>query len=140
MVGGQNVPIENTCDGANETPPVTIEGVPPDVEELVLVVEDPDAPTEFPFVHWLVYGIGPDTTVVTDGDATLTYGLTDAGTESWFGPCPPAGEFHTYRWRLLGLSTASGLEPGLDGRIVEDAITGSVVVDALVISSYSRAE
>lgn len=140
VVGGQNVPVEHTCDGDNEVPPVTIEGVPDDVEELALVVDDPDAPTDDPFVHWVVYGIGPDTTTVTDGDASLSYGTNDAGTDTWFGPCPPPADgLHTYRWKLYGLSSALDLEPGLDGRAVEEAIAAAVVTDALLISSYERA-
>ena len=140
VTGGSNVPVEFTCDGANETPAVTIEGVPSGVEELALVVDDPDAPTDSPFVHWLVYGIGPETTVVTDGDAALTYGVNDAGTEAWFGPCPPPGDgLHTYRWKLFGLSSAMELEPGLDGRSLEDAIADAVKTDSLLIAGYERA-
>ncbi len=140
VTGGSNVPVEFTCDGANETPAVTIEGVPSGVEELALVVDDPDAPTDSPFVHWLVYGIGPETTVVTDGDAALTYGANDAGTEAWFGPCPPPDDgLHAYRWKLFGLSSAMDLEPGLDGRALEDAIADAVTTDSLLIASYARA-
>ena len=140
VTGGSNVPIEFTCDGANETPAVTIEGVPPNVEELALIVDDPDAPTDSPFVHWAVYGIGIDTATVTDGDASLTYGVNDAGTEAWFGPCPPPGDgLHTYRWKLFGLSAAMALEAGLDGRALEAAIADTVVTDSLLIASYERA-
>ena len=118
---------------------MTIEGVPPNVEELALLVDDPDAPTESPFVHWVVYGIGVGTSTISDGDASLTYGFNDAGTAAWFGPCPPPGDgLHTYRWKLFGLSTALALEPGLDGRALEDAIAETVVTEALLIASYER--
>lgn len=140
VTGGSNVPVEFTCDGANETPAVTIESVPESIEELALIVDDPDAPTASPFVHWVVYGIGPDTTVVDDGDTGLTYGLNDAGTDAWFGPCPPPDDgLHTYRWRLVGLSAPTGLEPGADGRALEAAIADTVVADSLLIASYERA-
>ncbi|MFA9565448.1 MAG: YbhB/YbcL family Raf kinase inhibitor-like protein [Acidimicrobiales bacterium] len=140
LTGGSNVPVDFTCDGANETPAVTIEGVPSGVEELALVVDDPDAPTDSPFVHWAVYGIGTDTSTVTDGDASLTYGVNDAGTDAWSGPCPPPGDgLHTYRWKLFGLSAATDLEPGLDGRALEAAIADTIVTDSLLIASYERA-
>ena len=140
VTGGGNIPIEFTCDGANETPAVTIEGVPPDVEELALIVDDPDAPTDSPFVHWVVYGIDPATSTVTDGDGALSYGVNDAGTDAWFGPCPPPGDgLHTYRWKLFGLSAGTDLEPGLDGRAVEEAIADTVVTEGLLIASYERA-
>ena len=140
VASGGTVPIDYTCDGANDTPTVTIDEVPTDVEELALVVDDPDAPTVSPFVHWVVYGIGADSTEVTDGDAALLYGVTDAGTESWFGPCPPPGDGpHTYQWRLFGLSSTQDLEPGLGGRDLEEAIAAAVVTEAVLTASYERA-
>ncbi len=140
VTGGSTVPVEFTCDGANETPVVTIESVPDGVEELALIVDDPDAPTASPFVHWVVYGIGPETTAVAGDDADLTYGANDAGTEEWFGPCPPPDDgLHTYRWRLVGLAAPADLEPGLDGRALEAAIADAVVAESLLIASYERA-
>ncbi len=139
VTGGSNVPTEYTCDGANEVPTVNIEGVPASVEELAIIVDDPDA-GDSPFVHWAVYGISPETAAVTDGDGSLTYGMTDGRTESWFGPCPPPDDgLHTYRWKLFGLSAALGLESGLDGRALEAAIADSVAAEALLIASYERA-
>ncbi len=140
VTGGGSVPIEFTCDGANETPAVTIGSVPDAVVELALIVDDPDAPTDSPFVHWVVYGIGPDTSTITDGDTSLTYGLNDVGTNAWFGPCPPPDDgLHSYRWNLIGLSAAMELEAGLDGRAVEAAIADTIVTDSLLIAGYERA-
>lgn len=66
--------------------------------------------------------------------------MRPCGHAVWFGPCPPLGDgLHTYRWKLFGLSSALGLEPGLDGRALEDAIAEIVVTDALLIASYERA-
>ena len=142
---------EETPDPADEADPeaeepsapvafrFTVEGVPPTVAELVLIVDDPDAPTESPFVHWLVYGIDPSTTEVTDGDPALTYGTTDANLQSWFGPCPPPGDgLHAYIWRLFGVSAPLDLEPGLDARSVEAAIDGLIVAESTLIASYER--
>jgi len=140
VASGGTVPIEYTCDGANDTPTLTIDEVPTDVEELALVVDDPDAPTESPFVHWVVYGISADAAGIADGDGSLRFGVTDAGTESWFGPCPPPGDGpHTYQWRLFGLSSTQDLEPGLDGRDLEESIAGAVATEAILTASYERA-
>src|SRR5436305_906508 len=38
-------------------PHLRFDDIPGGAAELALVVEDPDAPTPMPFVHWLVYGI-----------------------------------------------------------------------------------
>ena len=41
-----------------------------------LVVDDPDVPTEAPFVHWVVDGISPQTSAIDDGDPSFTWGRT----------------------------------------------------------------
>ncbi len=53
--GGQ-IPSEYTCDGADISPPLSWSGVPPGTKSLVLVVEDPDAPSGV-FRHWAVFDI-----------------------------------------------------------------------------------
>ncbi|MFB6176900.1 MAG: YbhB/YbcL family Raf kinase inhibitor-like protein, partial [Halobaculum sp.] len=43
------------------SPPLEIDGVPSGTERLALVVDDPDAPTAEPFVHWLLWNVLPGT-------------------------------------------------------------------------------
>ena len=134
-------PVELTCDGANDGPTVVLTGTPEEAVELVLIVDDPDAPTADPFVHWVVYGVAAESTEISDGMAGFSYGANDVGTEAWFGPCPPPGDGpHTYQWRLLALDAPADLEAGLDGRGVEAAVEGSVIATAEFTASYERAE
>lgn len=53
--GGQ-IPTEYTCDGADISPPLSWSGVPPGTRSLILVVEDPDAPSRV-FRYWAGYDI-----------------------------------------------------------------------------------
>lgn len=139
---GGAIPVEFTCDSDDEAAPtVTIEVVPDGVLQFAMIVDDPDAPTTDPFVHWVVYGISGASGGFSDGDPALTYGVNDAGTDEWFGPCPPEGDGpHDYVFTLYGLDQELTLEPGLDARQLSDAIGDSIVAEGVVTASYERAE
>ena len=47
------IPKRYTADGDDLSPPLHIGGIPSDTAELALIVDDPDAPTASPWVHWV---------------------------------------------------------------------------------------
>src|SRR5690606_8331005 len=50
----------------NVSPPLTWSGVP-DVGAWALIAEDPDAPRELPFVHWLIWNLPAESTALPPG-------------------------------------------------------------------------
>src|ERR1700681_983007 len=60
------IPQQFTCSGANQSPPLSWNGVAPGTKSLALLMEDPDAPSGT-FVHWVVYDIPPDSTGFRQG-------------------------------------------------------------------------
>src|SRR5262249_21919799 len=55
---GGMIPRGFTCDGAGGSPPLEWSGVPQTAKELVLIVEDPDAPMGT-YSHWVVVNLPP---------------------------------------------------------------------------------
>ncbi|MDB1086377.1 YbhB/YbcL family Raf kinase inhibitor-like protein [Streptomyces sp. ACA25] len=121
------IPGRYARDGDNVSPPLAWSGVPDAAQELLLLCEDPDAPSGT-FVHWLVTGIAPDSTGVPAGETPpggteWTNGFGDLG---WGGPRPPAGDpAHRYFFRLYALAgppslperpTADDVHAAVDGR------------------------
>ena len=79
---------------------------------LALILDDPDAPGGR-FVHWLAWGIGPDTGGLAEGEAAPLEGRNDFGTVGYRGPCPPRGHGrHRYRFRLHAVGEDLRLAPG----------------------------
>ena len=54
FASGRPIPRRHTGDGEDLSPPLTWTGVPFSARELTLVVDDPDAPTSEPWVHWVI--------------------------------------------------------------------------------------
>ena len=135
---GGAIPPRFTCDGTDEPPVVTVEGVPEGSQQLAFLTEDPDAPTGT-FVHWVVYGIAPDVGEFSDGRTDLTYGLNDVQLLDWFGPCPPEGDGpHDYTFTLFALDQQLDLEPGLDGRQLRTAIEPATLGETSLVATYER--
>jgi Raf kinase inhibitor-like YbhB/YbcL family protein len=96
---GGPIDVRFTCNGEDRSPLLVWSAPPEGSVELALLVTDDDAEG---FVHWAVAGIAPSSGENGEG-AQITgalEGVNDFGRPGWGGPCPPAGEPHTYRFRL----------------------------------------
>ncbi|MDQ6793962.1 MAG: YbhB/YbcL family Raf kinase inhibitor-like protein, partial [Chloroflexota bacterium] len=84
---GGAIPRNFSCDGANVSPALEWEGVPDGAAALALIVDDPDAPTEEPWVHWVIYNIPPTPDGLAEGvprDANLpSLGGAVQGVNTW---------------------------------------------------------
>jgi Raf kinase inhibitor-like YbhB/YbcL family protein len=142
--GGQ-IPSEYTCDGADISPPLTWSGVPDGARSLVLVVEDPDAPSGV-FYHWgafdiptsphgLAAGYGPNRPASGFREARNGFGAADYG-----GPCPPQGRrLHHYHFRLFAITRPTlDLTPSASAADVLKAAEPYAIQRAELTATYQR--
>ena len=85
----KRIPKKYSCDGKDINPPLTIEGTPKEAKTLVLIVDDPDAPSGT-FDHWIVWNIPAATSKIGENTIPGKEGLNSARQPSYMGPCPPA--------------------------------------------------
>jgi len=109
----QEIPIPYTCLGANISPPLQFEDIPPNTKSFVLLIEDIDA-KPIPWRHWHVFNIPVTTTTVQAGEVPEggVEGLCNNHTFGYEGPCPKYFQgIHRYRFRLYAISMLLALPP-----------------------------
>jgi Raf kinase inhibitor-like YbhB/YbcL family protein len=134
---GANVPSKFSCDGANTSPPLQIADVPPEAKSLVLIAEDPDAPSG-PFTHWIVWNISPQTTSIAEGTTPKGgQGANDFGKSGYGGPCPPSGT-HRYYFKIFALDRELDLPSGAKRGQLDAAMKSHVIAQGELMGRYSR--
>ena len=140
FANGEPIPIRYTADGGGTEPPLRWSGVPQGAESLALIVEDPDAPTPLPFVHWLFYAIPPSARSI---DAARAGGALEGRNSmfrtGWVGCAPPKGDrAHRYFFQLFALGRSLDLGPGTGRSALLRAMSGNVSSCATLIGTYRR--
>lgn len=142
------IPQRFTCDGEDVSPQLNVTDTPSEAETLALIVDDPDAPREEPWVHWLIWDLPAAADQISEGYPPsgdgkafdqAAQGTNDFGNVEYGGPCPPPdhGE-HRYRFTVFALDTTLGLETGANRTQLEDAMDGHVIEQDRYVGVYER--
>lgn len=141
---GQPIPAAYTCDDRDVSPPLQWRNLPPGVKSLALVCDDPDAPMGT-WVHWVIYGISPDTTGLPEGiparetlPSGARQGINDFGRIGYGGPCPPPGRPHRYFFRLYALDTELDLKAEPKKQDLLRAMQGHILAEGQLMGTYKR--
>ena len=139
---GSRIPVRYSAEGANISPPLRWSNVPSTARELVLVMEDPDAPMMQPFVHWIVSGMKPEMRELPEGSTGLKVaaeGLNGRSEEGYVGPIPPPGHGpHRYHFELFALDQRLSLAEPADRESLMKAMAGHVVAYGDLVGTYER--
>lgn len=145
---GQTIPAKYTGEGADVSPDLTWSGAPGGTAEFALIVDDPDAPSAEPWVHWVIYKIPAAAAGLKEGipraEAVNDPAGALQGKNSWNavgyrGPLPPPGHgTHHYHFKLYALDQALQVSAGLTKAKLLDATRGHVIAQGELIGTYSR--
>ncbi|MFP4105179.1 MAG: YbhB/YbcL family Raf kinase inhibitor-like protein [Phycisphaerae bacterium] len=143
---GSRIPMKYTGEGEDLSPPLSWDEQPQGTQELVLIVDDPDAPDKT-WVHWVAYGISPERSSLAEGvssvkqeeDAPFPEGKNSWPNQGYQGPMPPPGHgTHRYYFKLYALDKRLNLDPGLTKEQLLKEIAGHIIGQAELMGTYSR--
>jgi Raf kinase inhibitor-like YbhB/YbcL family protein len=144
FVEAGHIPARYTADGKNESPPLLWAKAPSAALSLALLVEDPDAGTPAPFLHWLVYGISPlrqrlPPGIPPFGVDFIEQGLNSTLRRGYTGFAPPRGDRpHRYVFELFALDTPLPVPAGAGRSRVLRAMRGHVCAYGELMGTYAR--
>ena len=137
---GDEMPIELGYKNGNETPALSINGIPEGTKSLALIMDDPDAMGAVGkvWVHWVVWNIDPTREFITGNpqESKFVEGMTDFGEVGYGGPAPP-DKTHTYVFKLYALDTELDLPQKSTKADVEKAMEGHIVDQAILTGTYA---
>jgi hypothetical protein len=134
FTNGSYIPERYACEGINISPEFHINNTPTGTQSLALIMDDPDAVAVagYTWVHWLLWNIAPNTTVIRQNSvpANAISGRNSWGNTDYGGPCPPEGRDHLYFFKLYALNInltipstdAGSLMAAMDDHIIEQAV------------------
>lgn len=134
-----DIPQRHAHDRDNISPALEWSGVPDGTTELLLLCEDPDAPSGS-FLHWLVTGIDPTSAGVAEG-ATPSGGRewpNGFGETGWGGPQPPPGKQHRYFFWLYALPNPVALGARSRPDSIHVAVDDTALASGTLVGLYQR--
>jgi Raf kinase inhibitor-like YbhB/YbcL family protein len=131
------IPEKYTCQGEGINPPLVMDNVPEGAHSMVVIAEDPDAPSGT-FTHWVVYDILPQNSIEENMDEGVK-GINSKGEMGYQPPCPPSG-VHRYFFHVFALDIGINLRPGADRHAVEAAMADHILGAGSLMGRYGKAE
>ncbi|HEX4385271.1 MAG TPA: YbhB/YbcL family Raf kinase inhibitor-like protein [Myxococcales bacterium] len=137
---GGAIPVDHTADGMGLPVPISWSSVTRGARSLMLLVEDPDAPTPNPFLHWAIYSMGPNTGDVAHALSTRALIGRNSMLRSGWAPCaPPKGDDpHRYVFQLFALDFFPNLGAHCGRTALVDEMRGHVLGLGLLTGTYQR--
>jgi len=131
------IPKRYTCQGEDISPPLKIDQIPEEAKSLVLIMDDPDAPSGT-WVHWVVWNIPPVDTI-EEGELPneALEGVNSWGNNEYGGPCPPSGT-HRYFFKVYALDTTLNLSIDSEKKVVLKQIEEHIIFQTEIIGLYEK--
>jgi Raf kinase inhibitor-like YbhB/YbcL family protein len=148
FLDGESIPVAHAGKGLGDdiSPPLVWSNLPPETAELVLIVEDPDAPLPAPSVHLIATGVPPHPNRLPAGALNATAraeGLQlhhgRLGRKGYFGPMPPPGHgSHRYVFQLFALGRPLQASETLNRKTLLQVMEGKVVARGRLTGLFER--
>jgi Raf kinase inhibitor-like YbhB/YbcL family protein len=129
----------------NVSPPLRWTAVP-DARAWAVIVEDPDAPQEHPFIHWMIWNIPGEARGLPEGLPNTPALVTPRGAiqgrngmhgHGYFGPRPPAGHgLHHYYFQVFALDDTIEMGPETQLADLLNALKARTLASGEMVATY----
>ena len=141
------IPPEHSAYAAGVSPALSWNKVD-GAQSYVLILEDPDARSVRPFVHWVAFNIPAEVTSLPKGlkeqsrltdPKGLLQGKNSLGNVGYFGPRPPVGDPpHHYHFQVFAIDCKLDVPPGADRDEVIVAMAAHVLAAGELVATYQQ--
>jgi len=149
VTDGARVPVANAgpadCLGQNVSLPMRWTDPPAATKSFAVVIYDIDGRSGTGTVHWVAYGIAPETRDLPAGFGTTASPAFIGGTnarnvQTYFGPCGRPGDApHHYAFTVIACDMDTRtLAPGLTRDALFAALQGHALGSATLVLTYGR--
>ena len=116
-----------TCHGAGKFPGIHWSGAPAGTKSLAVVMDDTAAPIT-PYIYWIVFNIGPQTTNIQAAQipAGARQARNSKGSLGYDPPCP-VNQAHSYRFTVYALGSRLKLPTGIAVKSAWSAIAQAAI-------------
>jgi Raf kinase inhibitor-like YbhB/YbcL family protein len=139
---GGAIPLRYSAYGDGLSPPLAWTASPSDTRSYVLLVEDPDATSVRPYIHWMAWNIDPGTRSRPEGvrptAAGMVQGRNSRGRTGLFGPRPHGSSAHRYFFQVFALDTELALPAASSRNDLLGAMKGHVVAAGTLIGTFRQ--
>jgi len=132
----QYMPKKFGCEGEGVNPELNISNIPDGAKSLVLIVDDPDAPSGT-FVHWIVFDMPVISRIGENSQPDGKFGITTSGSLDYVSPCPPSGT-HRYFFKIYALDILLNLKEGISKGGLEKAMQGHILDKTELVGLFNR--
>lgn len=147
---GARIPLRLSGYGTSRSPQLSWSNEPR-AKTYAIILEDPDAATEKPYVHWVAWNIPATTTrlpgaLKPDADLPELKGMVQGRNDrkdstGYFGPRPPEGHPpHHYHFQVFALDAALDLPPDAKRDQLVAAMKGHVIAKGELVGVYQHVE
>jgi Raf kinase inhibitor-like YbhB/YbcL family protein len=139
------IPLRHSAYAEGLSPALSWSGLPAETRSLALMMEDPDARSARPYVHWVAWNIDPAGLALPEGVTAndsrvpgLRQGRNTRGRVGYFGPRPPGSRPHHYHFQLFALDAPLDLPAGADREALLAAMRGHVIARGELIGLFAK--
>ena len=135
-----SIPLAHSAYGAGRAPALAWSAPPSGTQSLAIMVEDPDAMSAKPYVHWMAWNVDPKLTGLGEAavPAGVRQGRNNRGRAVYFGPRPPGSKPHHYHFQVFALDVTLSLADGATREELLAAMDGHVLAKGDLVGLFGK--